>query len=77
MKSTSAIFVLMLFCTTAFCANEGVPAGTPPGNLTQQYKNLKGDMEVINGVRMVKMYTMDRFWTVVEDSLKAQKSNSK
>src|SRR5690242_20031534 len=68
------ILALMLFSTTAFCLNEGTPAGTPPGNLTQQYKNLKEDLEVINGFRMVKLYNMDRFWNVVEDSLRAKKS---
>lgn len=74
MKSTSAILVLMLFCTTAFCLNEGISQSTTPANLTSQYKNLKEDLEVINGFRMIKMYTMDRFWTVVEDSLRAKKS---
>jgi cell division protein FtsB len=80
MKSTYAIIVLLLFCTTAFCLNEGTPQttplvkNTPPGTLSQQYKGLKEDLEVINGFRMVKMYTMDRFWAVVEDSLRSQKA---
>jgi len=34
-------------------------------------------LEIIDGFRMIKMYTMDRFWAVVEDSLRAQKSKSK
>ena len=74
MKAIFTVLVLMLFCTTAFCLNEGTPQSTPPANLTQQYKNLKEDLEVINGFRMVKMYTMDRFWNVVEDSLRAKKT---
>lgn len=74
MKSTSTILVLMLFYTTAFCLNQGAPQSTAPANLTSQYKNLKEDLDVINGFRMIKMYTMDRFWTVVEDSLRAKKS---
>ncbi|HEU5290522.1 MAG TPA: hypothetical protein VFU05_07780 [Cyclobacteriaceae bacterium] len=76
MKSTSAILVLMLFCTTAFCLNEGTASGPkqPTPTLTQQYKNLKSDLELINGFRMIKMYTMDRLWTVVEDSLRAKKA---
>lgn len=80
MKSIPTIIVLLLFCTAAFCLNEGTPQTTtpaknlPPGTLSQQYKGLKEDLEVINGFRMVKMYTMDRFWTVVEDSLRTQKA---
>jgi hypothetical protein len=42
--------------------------------LSQQYKSLKEDLDVINGFRMVKLFTMDRFWTVVEDSLRTQKA---
>jgi LPXTG-motif cell wall-anchored protein len=80
MKYTSTILVQLLFCTAAFCLNEGTPQTTPPaknlppGTLSQQYKNLKEDLDVINGFRMVKLFTMDRFWTVVEDSLRTQKT---
>lgn len=45
-------------------------------SLQDQYKNLKTDLEVINGFRMIKMYTMDRFWNVVMDSLKAEQVKS-
>ena len=74
MKSIPTILVLMLFCTVAFSRNEGTPKSSPPGTLPQQYKNLKEDLEIIDGFRMIKMYTMDRFWIVVEDSLHTQKS---
>jgi cell division protein FtsB len=79
MKSTYTIIVLLLFCTSAFCLNQATPQTTPvknapPGTLSQQYKSLKEDLDVINGFRMVKLFTMDRFWTVVEDSLRTQKA---
>ena len=78
MKAIHTVLVLMLFCTTAFTFGQGTPQATPqnagPVSLTQQYKNLKEDLDVINGFRMVKLYTMDRFWNVVEDSLRAKKS---
>jgi len=78
MKSIPMILVMMLFCTAAFCLNEGSPKSTTPaGSLPQQYKNLKADLDIIDGYRMIKMYTMDRFWTVVEDSLRTQKSKYK
>lgn len=74
MKSISTLLVLTLFCTAAFGLNDGTPQSASPATLTQQYKNLKEDLEVINGFRMIKMFTMDRFWTVVEDSLRAKKA---
>src|SRR6478609_7424013 len=66
--------LLLLACfSQAFSLNDA-PAGTQvPNTLGQQYKNLKSDLEIINGFRMVKMYTMDRFWTTVEDSLQGQR----
>jgi hypothetical protein len=42
--------------------------------LQQQYKNLKSDLEIINGFRVVKIFTMDRLWAGVEDSLVIQRS---
>lgn len=78
MKSIPTILMLLLICTAAFGLNEGAPkSNVPAGTLPQQYKNLKADLEIIDGYRMIKMYTMDRFWTVVEDSLLTQKSKYK
>jgi len=75
MKSIPTILLLILVCTAAFGLDEGTPkSAAPVGTLPQQYKNLKEDLEIIDGYRMIKMYTMDRFWTVVEDSLRTQKS---
>jgi hypothetical protein len=77
MKAILTTLGVMLFCTTAFTQGgtpQNSPQSTTPANLTQQYRNLKEDQEVINGFRMVKMYTMDRFWNVVEDSLRAKKA---
>ena len=77
MRSLLPTLMLMLLCATAF-GNETTPVTTPPNaTLRQQYFNLKTDLEIIDGYRMIKMYTMDRFWAVVEDSLRAQKLKSK
>src|SRR5688572_17667849 len=74
MRSLLPTLVLMLLCGTAFGQNE-TPKTSIPQNATlpQQYKNLKSDLEIVDGYRMIKMYTMDRFWTIVEDSLRKQK----
>lgn len=48
-----------------------------PGTLQSQYKNLKTDQELIGNFRMIKVYTMDRFWNVVMDSVQFQKSKAK
>ena len=77
MKSMFTSLVLIVFCTTAFGLNEGTPQNASPSTpttLTQQYKYLKEDLEVINGFRMIKMYTMDRFWNIVEDTIRAKKA---
>src|SRR5688572_24939744 len=74
MRSLLPTLVLMLLCATAFGLNEKPKTNIPQNaTLQQQYKNLKSDLEIIDGYRMIKMYTMDRFWTIVEDSLRAQK----
>jgi hypothetical protein len=69
MKYTFLTFLLMACCAQVFGSDETNPAGSGPNTLSQQYKTLKTDLEIINGYRMIKMFTMDRFWTVVEDSL--------
>jgi len=74
MRSLLPTLVLMLLCATAFGLNETPPTSNPQNpTLQQQYKNLKSDLEIVDGFRMIKMYTMDRFWTIVEDSLRTQK----
>jgi hypothetical protein len=72
-----SIFLILLFIASsfpAFSVNETSPANQEPNTIQQQYKNLKSDLEIIDGFRMIKMYTMDKFWTTVEDSLQAQRS---
>ncbi|MFZ2904646.1 MAG: hypothetical protein WAZ98_00455 [Cyclobacteriaceae bacterium] len=70
MKSKILIILLLALSTHSF-SNEAIP---PSGSsLHDQYKYLKSDLEIIDGYRMIKMYTMDKFWTVVTDSLTTQK----
>jgi hypothetical protein len=54
--------------------NPSVPVQPQAYTLQQQYKSMKSDLDVINGFRMVKVFTMDRLWSGVEDSLAIQKS---
>ena len=77
MKYIPLALMLVVFCTPAFCLNETAPAGSAPNSLQEQYKNLKTDLEIIAGYRMIKMYTIDKFWAIVEDSLLGQKSKIK
>lgn len=72
MRTTFLTLLLVAFYAQAF-ATETAPTISGPSTLQQQYKSLKTDLEIIDGYRMIKMYTMDRFWTVVEDSLSGQK----
>jgi hypothetical protein len=75
MKQVLIALLLNMSFTSAFSLNETTPpVVAQPNTLQQQYKNLKSDLEIVNGFRMIKMYTMDKFWTVVEDSLNAKKS---
>lgn len=66
--------LLIVNSSPIFCLNEITPIGPVPNTLQQQYKNLKTDLEIVDGFRIIKMYTMDRFWIIVEDSLRMQKS---
>lgn len=72
MKYTLLTLMLVAFCLQVFGLNETAPPNSAPLTLQQQYKNLKTDLEIIDGYRMIKMFTMDRFWTIVEDSLQVQ-----
>jgi len=74
MKYTLLTLLMITFCLQAFGLNEPTPPNSVPLTLQQQYKNLKADLEIIDGYRMIKMFTMDRFWTVLEDSLQTQKN---
>lgn len=74
MKSFFFLLLLVTFITPAICRNEANPANPSPGTLQQQYQYLKSDLEIIEGYRMIKMYTMDRFWNVVMDSVYAKKA---
>lgn len=70
------ILLLTISFVPAFCVNEPPQVTPTPATLTlqDQYNNLKGDLEVIDGFRMIKMYTMDKFWVSVMDSLRAQQA---
>lgn len=69
-KTKILIIILLAFSTNSF-SNKTIPPTGP--SLNDQYKYLKGDLEIIDGYRMIKMYTMDKFWAVVIDSLASQK----
>lgn len=74
MRSCVVLLCLVAFISGSFAQNpQPVPAG--PQTLRQQYANLKSDLDVINGFRMVKLYEMDQLWRVVEDSLKAKRAS--
>lgn len=69
---------VVLLCLVAFIAHSVAqnpqPLPTGPQSLRQQYASLKSDLEVINGFRMVKLYEMDQFWRIIEDSLKDKRA---
>lgn len=73
----------MRFCVALLCLVASVslsfsqtpqPAPEGPQTLRQQYAHLKSDLEVINGFRMIKLYEMDQFWRIIEDSLKVKRT---
>jgi hypothetical protein len=71
MRLCFAFLCLVAFVTVSF-AQKPQAELTGPRTLRQQYAQLKSDLEVINGFRMVKLYEMDQFWRVIEDSLKSK-----
>lgn len=73
MRSCVVLICLVALSLGLFAQNPQ-PDPTEPQTLRQQYATLKGDLEVINGFRMVKLYEMDQLWRVVEDSLKAKRA---
>lgn len=74
MRYIAVLFCLVAFVTVSIAQNPQPVAPTGPQTLRQQYANLKSDLEVINGFRMVKLFEMDQFWRVIEDSLKTKRS---
>ena len=73
----AAILLFVGTCSIFSLSAQQAETAQPANNsLNNQYKDLKTDLEVINGFRMIKMYTMDRFWNVVMDSLKAGQMKS-
>jgi DNA repair exonuclease SbcCD ATPase subunit len=46
--------------------------GTETRTLTEQYKSLNSQMEVIDGYRTVRLYVMDKFWGTVMDSIRTE-----
>lgn len=73
MRVCVVLLCLVAFISGSFAQNpDPVPAG--PQTLRQQYATLKSDLEVINGFRMVKLYEMDQFWRIIEDSLKDKRA---
>lgn len=73
MRSCVVLLCLVAFISGSFAQNP-TPVPTGPQTLRQQYADLKSDLDVINGFRMVKLYEMDQLWRVVEDSLKAKRA---
>lgn len=71
MRVCVVLLCLVAFISGSFAQNPD-PAG--PQTLRQQYATLKSDLEVINGFRMVKLYEMDQFWRIIEDSLKDKRA---
>ncbi len=74
MRYITALFCLVAFVTLSIAQNPQPVVQTGPQTLRQQYANLKSDLEVINGFRMVKLFEMDQFWRVIEDSLKTKRA---
>jgi len=73
MRSCVVLLCLVAFIPVAFSQNP-TPVPAAPKTLRQQYADLKSDLDVINGFRMVKLYEMDQLWRVVEDSLKSRRA---
>jgi hypothetical protein len=72
MKGILPVLVLILAVQSGFGFNEAVPQKQ---SLNQQYQNLSSTCETQEGFRMMKLYKMDQFWKVVQDSLQAQRAS--
>lgn len=73
MRSCVVLLCLVASIAGSF-AQTPQPVPTGPQTLRQQYATMKSDLEVINGFRMVKLYEMDQFWRIIEDSLKSKRA---
>lgn len=74
MRYITVLFCLVAFVTVSFAQTPQPVTPTGPQTLRQQYATLKSDLEVINGFRMVKLFEMDQFWRVIEDSLRTKRT---
>lgn len=74
MRSCVALLLCLVAFITVSIAQNPQPEPVGPQSLRQQYAHMKSDLDVINGFRMVKLYEMDQFWRVVEDSLKVKRA---
>lgn len=72
MKGALAILVLLFAVQFGFGADKPI---LQAGTLNQQYQSLSSTSETIDGFRMMKLYKMDQFWKVVQDSLRAQRAS--
>lgn len=73
MKHIHILLLVTLSLPSLFAQNDTEKVVTQV-SLQEQYKALKSELEVIDGVRMIKVYEMDRVWKVVIDSMQEQKS---
>lgn len=66
---------IVLICLFAFSTAFALQGAETPGpkTLNDQYRALSVDCEVINGVRMMKLFKMDLFWKSVKDSVNGKK----
>ncbi len=69
-------YILFLFCLVEFSTvfSTESPVAQKPRTLHEQFNGLKTDVEIVNGYRMIKVYTLDQFWKIVEDSMRIQKA---
>jgi hypothetical protein len=74
MRYITVLFCLVAFVTVSIAQTAQPVVTTGPQTLRQQYATLKSDLEVINGFRMVKLFEMDQFWRVIEDSLRTKRT---
>jgi hypothetical protein len=74
MRYITVLFCLVAFVTVSIAQAPQPAVPTGPQTLRQQYATLKSDLEVINGFRMVKLFEMDQFWRVIEDSLRTKRT---
>jgi biopolymer transport protein ExbB/TolQ len=71
MKGALSILVLMLAVQFGFGLDN---SESQKQSLNQQYQALSSTCETLDGFRMMKLYKMDQFWKVVQDSLRDQRA---